>query len=348
MNDNLWMAVAKECEKNTTCQRRPVGAAIVKDGKLLSYGVNHTPDKVNPCTSEGCIRIQNNIPSGKMHEICKAVHAEQNAIISANKKGLDLNGSTIYVTASPCTICSKLIINSGISKIVFSANYPDELGLNMLKEAGIKLEFFTGEIKSQKAMAKKIIGSLAERKRFDMEPDEFGNSISNGLIKINDPKNMSETFKRKFNVFYPGLPIHLAIIPGINLMQMQIVQTAFTKCFEDFDLSDEVYVAGIKGVDTYGTNRDVLLRTREVAETIPVANAFLTNSQIERRGTEMSKNVTSHSAVMFSINTSCVEESSMPFEVSSLDNPEQSIINQAHEQSLVRTFRPIVNQFYRH
>lgn len=134
-----WMDLAKKVQEQSSCVRRHVGAVIVRDDQLLSYGFNHTPNNIPQCTEETCIRKINNIKSGTRHEMCLAVHAEQNALIMALKKGINVEGATIYVTDSPCIICTKLLINAGIKTVYYDNNYPDELSLQLLNQAGVDI-----------------------------------------------------------------------------------------------------------------------------------------------------------------------------------------------------------------
>ncbi len=121
-------------------ENRQVGAVIVKDKRILATGYNGAPSGVQSCKDKGeCLRKKLNIPSGTRHETCYAVHAEQNAICQAAKLGLSVEGATIFVTHQPCTICTKLIINAGIKKVVYNNGYPDNFSLDLLKEAGIEL-----------------------------------------------------------------------------------------------------------------------------------------------------------------------------------------------------------------
>ena len=122
---------------------RQVGAVIVKDKRILATGYNGAPSGVISCKEKGeCLRKKLNIPSGTRQETCYAVHAEQNAICQAAKMGFSVEGATIYVTHQPCTICTKMIINSGIKKVVYKHGYPDEFSLVLLKEAGVEIEKF--------------------------------------------------------------------------------------------------------------------------------------------------------------------------------------------------------------
>lgn len=123
----------------STCLRRRVGAVIVKDNRILSTGYNGTPAGITHCSERGCIRTELDIPSGERHELCRGLHAEQNAIIQAAYHGVCINGADIYCTNQPCIICSKMLINAGIKRIFISDTYPDELGEEMLKEANIPL-----------------------------------------------------------------------------------------------------------------------------------------------------------------------------------------------------------------
>ena len=121
-------------------ENRQVGAVIVKDKRVLATGYNGAPSGVQSCKDKKeCLRKKLNIPSGTRHEICYAVHAEQNAICQAAKMGLSVDGATIYVTHQPCTICTKMIINAGIKKVIYKHGYPDDFSLELLKEAGVEI-----------------------------------------------------------------------------------------------------------------------------------------------------------------------------------------------------------------
>ncbi len=119
---------------------RQVGAVIVKDNRILATGYNGAPSGVTSCKDKGeCLRKKLNIPSGTRQETCYAVHAEQNAICQAAKMGISVKGATIYVTHQPCTICTKMIINSGITRVIYKHGYPDEFSVTLLKEAGVEI-----------------------------------------------------------------------------------------------------------------------------------------------------------------------------------------------------------------
>ena len=129
------MEMAQVASKRATCMRRSVGAVIVKDKRLLATGYNGTPRGIAHCEEVGCLRTKLNVPSGKMHELCRGIHAEQNAVIQAAVHGVSVDGGTLYCTHQPCVVCTKILINAGIKRIVYANPYPDELAENMMKEA---------------------------------------------------------------------------------------------------------------------------------------------------------------------------------------------------------------------
>ncbi len=141
--DEYFMSMAELASKRSTCLRRQVGAVIVKDNQLLATGYNGAPKGLdNCCDLNECLRQKLGIPSGERHELCRAVHAENNAIIQCAVNGVSCKGGTLYVTASPCTMCTKQIINAGISRVVAKEYYPDEMGKQMMLESGIQFEIF--------------------------------------------------------------------------------------------------------------------------------------------------------------------------------------------------------------
>ena len=136
-----FMEMAELTAKRSTCMRRHVGAVIVKDRHAIATGYNGAPSGIMHCEERGgCIRQQLNVPSGQRHELCMALHAEQNAIIQAAVMGNSVEGGTIYITHQPCAICAKMILNAGIKRIVIKEGYPDELAASILDEAGLKVE----------------------------------------------------------------------------------------------------------------------------------------------------------------------------------------------------------------
>jgi dCMP deaminase len=140
--DEYFMAIAELAATRSTCLRRQVGAVIVKDKKILATGYNGAPAGLKHCLDIGCLRDKLKIPSGERHELCRATHAEQNAIVQAALFGVSIRGSTIYSTTQPCVLCSKLIINAGIKRIVIQDSYPDRMSMQMLKEAKVEIQVF--------------------------------------------------------------------------------------------------------------------------------------------------------------------------------------------------------------
>ena len=134
------MKMAALVAERSTCLRHNVGAIIVKDKRIMATGYNGAAKGVKDCLEQGCLRNQLNIPSGTRHEICRAIHAEQNAIIQGAYHGINLNGGIMYCTHTPCMICAKMIVNSGIKRIVSYQDYSDQSARDFLKEAGVELE----------------------------------------------------------------------------------------------------------------------------------------------------------------------------------------------------------------
>ncbi|MBE5761854.1 MAG: cytidine deaminase [Clostridiales bacterium] len=127
-------------------QNRKMGSVIVRNKRILTTGYNGAPAGIKTCVERGeCMRKKMGIPSGQQAQLCYAVHAEQNAIVQAAKLGLSLEGATLYVTHQPCCICAKLIINAGITRVVYKYDYPDEFSIALFKEAGILVERYEEE-----------------------------------------------------------------------------------------------------------------------------------------------------------------------------------------------------------
>lgn len=131
------MGIAKLVSERSTCLRRAVGALIVKNRRILTTGYNGTPSGITHCEVVGCLREKLKVPSGERHELCRGLHAEQNAIIQAALYGVDIHGGTLYCTNQPCSICAKMLINAGIKEIVMESGYPDEMAKAFFEEAGI-------------------------------------------------------------------------------------------------------------------------------------------------------------------------------------------------------------------
>ena len=126
--------------KRSTCLRRSVGALIVKDKRILSTGYNGAPSGIKHCIETGCLRENLNVPSGEKHELCRGIHAEQNAIIQAAYNGVSIKGATLFCTNQPCSICAKMIINAGINEIFYGSGYSDPMSKEMFEEAGVTVK----------------------------------------------------------------------------------------------------------------------------------------------------------------------------------------------------------------
>ena len=137
--DEYFMQVSQLVSKRSTCLRRQVGAVLVKDKRILATGYNGAPSGLAHCLDIGCLRAKLNIPSGQRHELCRGLHAEQNAFIQSSLYGISVRGATLYVTNQPCIICAKMLINAGINEIVIADGYPDKMAMDFLKEAKIKV-----------------------------------------------------------------------------------------------------------------------------------------------------------------------------------------------------------------
>ncbi|MCD4690521.1 cytidine/deoxycytidylate deaminase family protein [bacterium] len=135
--DEYFMSIADLVAERSTCLRRHVGAVIVKDRHILATGYNGPPVGLAHCDETGCIRNELGIPSGERHELCRGIHAEQNAIIQSANHGTGIRGSTIYATHTPCSVCAKMIINAGIVRVVSADAYPDDLAAEMLRDARV-------------------------------------------------------------------------------------------------------------------------------------------------------------------------------------------------------------------
>jgi dCMP deaminase len=138
--DDYFMQITHLVAKRSTCLRREVGAVVVKDKRILATGYNGAPRGMRHCAETGCLREQRQVPSGERHELCRGLHAEQNAIIQAALHGVSIEGGTVYCTHQPCILCAKMLINANIKKVVFGMVYPDKEALDFLNKAGIEIE----------------------------------------------------------------------------------------------------------------------------------------------------------------------------------------------------------------
>lgn len=137
--DEYFLEIAKLVSRRSTCLRRQVGALIVKDRRILTTGYNGTPSGIAHCETTECLREKLRVPSGERHELCRGLHAEQNALLQASLYGVSVGGSLLYCTNQPCIICTKMIINAGIKEIIIRNGYPDKMAQDFFEEAGIKV-----------------------------------------------------------------------------------------------------------------------------------------------------------------------------------------------------------------
>jgi len=137
--DKYFLEMAGLVAKRSTCLRRSVGAVLVSEKRILATGYNGAPSGLKHCIEIGCMRQKLKVPSGERHELCRALHAEQNALIQASLHGISVKGATLYATTQPCIICAKMLINAGIKEIVITQGYPDKMAMDFLKEAKIKI-----------------------------------------------------------------------------------------------------------------------------------------------------------------------------------------------------------------
>jgi dCMP deaminase len=140
--DQYFIDITRLVATRSTCLRRGVGAILVKDRNILATGYNGVPSGISHCEQTGCLREQMKVPSGERHELCRGLHAEQNAIIQAARHGVNIDGATLYCTTMPCVICTKMLINAGIKRVVFGEGYADNLAREMIAESGIEVVHF--------------------------------------------------------------------------------------------------------------------------------------------------------------------------------------------------------------
>ncbi len=143
------MDIAAVVSTRSTCLRRQVGAILVKETRILASGYNGAPAGLRHCLETGCLREQRGVPSGQRHELCRGLHAEQNALIQAAVYGIAIGGAICYVTHQPCVLCAKIMINAGIKKVVFKGAYPDSLAMALFEEAGTELVHYKDPLSRQ-------------------------------------------------------------------------------------------------------------------------------------------------------------------------------------------------------
>ena len=137
--DEYFMRIAHEVAQRSTCLRRRVGSVVVLDKRILATGYNGAPSGLPHCSVTGCQRELLRVPSGQRTELCRGLHAEMNALLQGARHGIRMEGATLYSTVMPCSLCSKMIINAGVVRVVAEVDYPDELAHRMLREAGVEL-----------------------------------------------------------------------------------------------------------------------------------------------------------------------------------------------------------------
>ncbi|PKM83788.1 MAG: cytidine deaminase [Firmicutes bacterium HGW-Firmicutes-13] len=143
--DAYFMEITQVVASRSTCLRRKIGAIIVKDKRILATGYNGPPGGMKHCEDVGCLRDKLNVPSGERHELCRGLHAEQNAILQGSLYGFSIKDSVMYSTHQPCSLCAKMLINAGIKGIIIKDKYPDSLALDILREGGITVKIWKGE-----------------------------------------------------------------------------------------------------------------------------------------------------------------------------------------------------------
>jgi dCMP deaminase len=141
-NDTYFMRMAELAATRSTCLRRNVGAVVVKEKRVLTTGYNGAPKGLKHCAEVGCVRLTNNIESGTRHELCRGVHAEQNAVIQAAYFGVSIKDSTIYTTNYPCVMCAKILVNAGVREIVCRDDYVDALSRKVLEESNMTVRLY--------------------------------------------------------------------------------------------------------------------------------------------------------------------------------------------------------------
>ncbi len=141
----FYMDIAEKMKERSTCLSRQTGAILVKDDQIIATGYNGCPKGLPHCDEVGCIRVEEDVDSGKRHELCRGVHAEQNTIIQSAIHGTSTKNATLYSTDYPCTMCAKIIINAGISKVIYKDGYPDDLAKKIFEQSDVEVEKYKEE-----------------------------------------------------------------------------------------------------------------------------------------------------------------------------------------------------------
>ena len=137
--DEYFLRIARDVAERSTCLRRHVGAVLVREKRILATGYNGAPRGVAHCLEVGCLREELGVPSGQRHELCRGVHAEMNTFLQAALHGVGVAGASLYCTSTPCSLCAKMLINAGVTRVIHLGDYPDEFGRSLLEEAGVEL-----------------------------------------------------------------------------------------------------------------------------------------------------------------------------------------------------------------
>jgi len=137
--ERYFLDIAQLVSRRSSCLRRNVGALLVKDKRILATGYNGVPSGLPHCSEVGCLREALGVAPGTKHELCRGLHAEQNAIIQAAIHGASIQGAELYSTHHPCVVCVKMLINAHITKIYLAGDYPDRLAKDLLLQAGIEI-----------------------------------------------------------------------------------------------------------------------------------------------------------------------------------------------------------------
>jgi len=148
--DEYFLEMARVIASRATCLRRSVGALLVRDKRILATGYNGAPAGLAHCQEVGCRREELGVASGERQELCRGLHAEQNAIIQGALHGVGVRGSVLYCTTQPCVICAKMLINAGVQRVVYEGDYADQLSLEMLQQAGVELVRFSRQVAAPK------------------------------------------------------------------------------------------------------------------------------------------------------------------------------------------------------
>jgi len=138
--EHYFMEIATVVATRSTCLRRQVGAVLVKNRQILATGYNGVPRGLRHCAERGCLREALCVPSGERHELCRGLHAEQNAIIQAAYHGVAIQGAELYCTHQPCSVCAKMLVNADVKAVYFAGHYPDALAMEVFEEAGTRLK----------------------------------------------------------------------------------------------------------------------------------------------------------------------------------------------------------------